>query len=104
MSINLFHFRLPPTSLSPEVRYEKILNLFGLEGYLVRTIPELEQALEKSLKVNTCNFASTFRQQQLKLYDLCLQVQDAPSIINVLIDPSSSRKSQKFNWLTESKL
>jgi len=31
-------------------------------------------------------------------------VKGAPSIINVMIDPSADRKPQNFAWLTESKL
>ncbi|KAK6628558.1 hypothetical protein RUM43_002373 [Polyplax serrata] len=72
---------IPPTSLGAEVQYEKIMHLFGHEGHLVKTIPELQNSLKIALKVT-----------------------DRPSVINVLINPIAGRKSQAFNWLTESKL
>jgi 2-hydroxyacyl-CoA lyase 1 len=31
-------------------------------------------------------------------------MKDAPTIINVMINPSADRKPQDFAWLTESKL
>ncbi|XP_026321187.1 2-hydroxyacyl-CoA lyase 1 isoform X2 [Hyposmocoma kahamanoa] len=71
----------PPTALSTEVRYEKMMEIFGETGHLCRTVEEIEAALKKALMVT-----------------------DKPSIINILIDPQSNRKPQKFNWLTESKL
>lgn len=71
----------PPTALSTEVRYEKMMEIFGETGHLCRTVAEIEMALKKALTVT-----------------------DKPSIINILIDPQSNRKPQKFNWLTESKL
>lgn len=71
----------PPTSLSPSVRYEKMMSLFGHDGYLCTTVPQIKQAIEK-----------------------CLQITTRPSMINILINPSADRKPQNFNWLTESKL
>ncbi|KOB65780.1 2-hydroxyphytanoyl-CoA lyase, partial [Operophtera brumata] len=71
----------PPTSLSCEVRYEKMMELFGESGHLCRTTDEIKAALQKAVAVT-----------------------DKPSIINILIDPQSNRKPQTFNWLTESKL
>ncbi|XP_026725691.1 2-hydroxyacyl-CoA lyase 1 isoform X2 [Trichoplusia ni] len=71
----------PPTALSGEVRYEKMMEMFGETGHLCRTVEEIETAVKKSIAVT-----------------------DKPSIINILIDPSSNRKPQAFNWLTESKL
>lgn len=55
--------------------------MFGQTGYFVKTIPELRQSLTDAL-----------------------QIPDRPSIINVIIGPTSDRKQQSFNWLTESKL
>ncbi|XP_034834568.1 2-hydroxyacyl-CoA lyase 1 [Maniola hyperantus] len=71
----------PPTALSTEVRYEKMMEMFGASGHLCRTVPEIEAALKDAVSVT-----------------------DRPSIINILIDPQASRKPQAFNWLTESKL
>ncbi|CAK1586914.1 unnamed protein product [Parnassius mnemosyne] len=71
----------PPTALSTEVRYEKMMEMFGETGHLCRTVEEIEAAIKKAVKVV-----------------------DKPSIINILINPQSNRKPQTFNWLTESKL
>lgn len=71
----------PPTALSCEVRYEKMMEIFGETGHLCRTVEEIEAAIKKAVAVT-----------------------DKPSIINILIDPQSNRKPQTFNWLTESKL
>ncbi|XP_045537161.1 2-hydroxyacyl-CoA lyase 1 isoform X2 [Papilio machaon] len=71
----------PPTALSPEVRYEKMMEMFGETGHLCRTVEEIESAIKKAVSVV-----------------------DKPSIINILINPQSNRKPQTFNWLTESKL
>ncbi|XP_030040420.2 2-hydroxyacyl-CoA lyase 1 isoform X1 [Manduca sexta] len=71
----------PPTALSGEVRYEKMMEMFGETGHLCRTVEDIKAALKKALEET-----------------------EKPSIINILIDPQSSRKPQTFNWLTESKL
>ncbi|CAG9130596.1 unnamed protein product [Plutella xylostella] len=71
----------PPTALSNEVRYEKMMEIFGETGHLCRTVDDIQAALKKALAVT-----------------------DRPSIINILINPQSNRKPQAFNWLTESKL
>lgn len=64
--------RLPPTSLSPEARYEKFALAFGGRGYFVETPSELLLALEKVLSTST----------------------NKPSIINVMIDTTAQRKGQ----------
>uniref|UniRef100_H2UST3 2-hydroxyacyl-CoA lyase n=1 Tax=Takifugu rubripes TaxID=31033 RepID=H2UST3_TAKRU len=61
----------PPVTLLPEARYDEVMAAFGGKGYLVRTVEELRSALELSL---------TDWQR--------------PSLLNVLIDPSSDRKQQ----------
>ncbi|KAF7708471.1 2-hydroxyacyl-CoA lyase 1 [Silurus meridionalis] len=71
----------PPVTLLPEARYEQVMCAFGGRGYLVRTVEELRTALQQSLR-DTTN----------------------PSLINVLIDPTSDRKQQDFPWLTRSNL
>uniref|UniRef100_H3DM59 2-hydroxyacyl-CoA lyase 1 n=1 Tax=Tetraodon nigroviridis TaxID=99883 RepID=H3DM59_TETNG len=63
----------PPVTLLPEARYDEVMAAFGGKGYLVRTVEELRRALELSL---------TDWQR--------------PSLLNVLIDPSSDRKQQGF--------
>ncbi|KAM4736042.1 2-hydroxyacyl-CoA lyase 1 isoform 2-T3 [Anableps anableps] len=71
----------PPVSLLPEARYDEVMTAFGGRGFLVRTAEELRDAL------------------QLSLDDW-----ERPSLLNVLIDPSSDRKQQEFPWLTRSNL
>lgn len=58
-------------SLLPDARYDEVMKAFGGRGLLVRTVEELRSAL------------------QLSLSDW-----GRPSLINVLIDPSSDRKQQ----------
>lgn len=71
----------PPTSLSTNVHYEKMMEMFNNKGHFCVNIPQLQRALQEAL-----------------------QVTDMPSIINVMISPSADRKPQTFAWLTESKL
>jgi len=71
----------PPTALTVETKYEQMMQMFGHNGYLVRDIPQLQKAVTEALTLI-----------------------NRPTIINVLISPSSDRKQQKFSWLTESKL
>jgi len=72
---------LPPTSLSDEVHYEKMVEMFGGKGSFCRTISQLQIALRDALAVK-----------------------DQPTVINVMINPTADRKPQSFNWLTASKL
>ena len=58
-------------TLLPEARYDEVMTAFGGRGFLVRTVEELRSAL------------------QLSLSDW-----ERPSLLNVLIDPSSDRKQQ----------
>lgn len=67
-------FRAPPVTLLPEARYDQVMTAFGGRGFLVRTPEELRSAL------------------QLSLSDW-----EKPSLLNVLIDPSSDRKQQVIN-------
>lgn len=71
----------PPTALTFETRYENMMQMFGQSGYLVRDIPQLQSALSDALSLT-----------------------NRPTIINVLISPSSDRKAQEHSWLTVSKL
>ncbi|XP_056299669.1 2-hydroxyacyl-CoA lyase 1 isoform X1 [Pseudoliparis swirei] len=61
----------PPVTLLPEARYDEVMTAFGGRGFLVRTVEELRSAL------------------QLSLSDW-----ERPSLLNVLIEPSSDRKPQ----------
>ncbi|KAL1464677.1 hypothetical protein WDU94_004302 [Cyamophila willieti] len=71
----------PPTSLGTSLRYEKMMSVFGHDGHLCTTVPQIKQAIQTSLQITT-----------------------RPSLINILINPSADRKPQNFSWLTESKL
>ncbi|CAF4132151.1 unnamed protein product [Rotaria magnacalcarata] len=63
---------LPPTSLM-QANYERIAEAFGCQGYLARSIEEVKKSVQSALAEKT-----------------------HPSIINVLIDPSSGRVQQNF--------
>ncbi|XP_077867245.1 2-hydroxyacyl-CoA lyase 1 [Saccoglossus kowalevskii] len=71
---------LPPTSLLPSARYEKVIEAFGGKGYYVVTPDALENALDSCLNKHP----------------------NRPSLINVKINPTSMRKQQDFFWLTRS--
>lgn len=71
----------PPQSLTAETHYEKMMELFGKKGYFCTTVQDIQKALKSALQVN-----------------------DSPSIINIMINPQADRKEQKFSWLTESKI
>ncbi|XP_050469402.1 2-hydroxyacyl-CoA lyase 1 isoform X1 [Bombus huntii] len=72
---------IPPNSLTSETHYEKMLEMFGHKGHFCTTVQDIQRALR-----------------------ICLQVNDSPSMINIMINPQAERKQQKFDWLTESKL
>lgn len=42
-------FSIPPTTLLPSARYEKITEMFGGKGFYVKTIEELKAALKESI-------------------------------------------------------
>ncbi|KFB47839.1 hypothetical protein ZHAS_00015885 [Anopheles sinensis] len=71
----------PASALTFETRYERMMSMFDMKGYFVRTIPELQSAVKDALVAT-----------------------DKPTIINVAISPQADRKPQDFKWLTESKL
>ncbi|KAK6732867.1 hypothetical protein RB195_016939 [Necator americanus] len=71
----------PVLSLSPECRYDELCRALGGDGYFVKNVPEIEQALSKA-------FHKT----------------DGPSLINVIISTDSERKAQAHPWLTRSKM
>ncbi|KAF3422373.1 hypothetical protein E2986_09064 [Frieseomelitta varia] len=71
----------PPHCLTSETHYEKMLEMFGRKGYFCTTVQDIQHALRA-----------------------CLQINDSPSLINIMINPHADRKEQKFTWLTESKL
>jgi len=70
----------PPTALLPVVRYDKMMNLVGKEGYHVSTQAQIKKAMEKALGAGE------------------------PTIINVMINTMAGRKAQQHEWLTRAKL
>ncbi|MFT7805397.1 2-hydroxyacyl-CoA lyase 1 isoform X2 [Arapaima gigas] len=71
----------PPVTLLPDAHYDQVMAAFGGQSFLVRTPQELRKALQSSL-----------------------DDWERPSLLNVLIDPTSDRKQQEFPWLTRSNL
>nr|CDJ96322.1 Thiamine pyrophosphate enzyme domain containing protein [Haemonchus contortus] len=71
----------PVLSLSAECRYDELCKALGGDGYFVRSVPEIEQALAKAFRKT-----------------------DGPSVINVIISTDSERKAQQHPWLTRSKV
>ncbi|KAJ8681679.1 hypothetical protein QAD02_017471 [Eretmocerus hayati] len=71
----------PPNTLTPDSHYEKMMSIFKREGHFCCSVKQVRAALEQSFKIK-----------------------DAPSLINILINPQADRKEQAFSWLTESKL
>ncbi|XP_071812364.1 2-hydroxyacyl-CoA lyase 1-like [Apostichopus japonicus] len=69
---------LPPNALSPDAKYEKVMEAFGGHGYYVETPSQLEQVLEKSLTIHA----------------------NEPVLINVAVSSVAGRKQQEFDWLT----
>lgn len=67
---------LPPTTLLPGANYHMVMQAFGGEGYLVTSPDELRNVLIQAID------------------------NSKPCLINVVIDPYSSRKVQKHSWLT----
>ncbi|XP_052246724.1 2-hydroxyacyl-CoA lyase 1-like [Dreissena polymorpha] len=66
----------PPTVLSPNARYDKVLAAFGGNGYYCQTPGEIQKALTESL-ANT----------------------KQPSMLNIMINTMADRRAQAFSWL-----
>jgi 2-hydroxyacyl-CoA lyase 1 len=67
---------LPPTILSHDAHYERIADAFGCPGYYVEKLSDLRPSLEKAFSAG------------------------GPSIINVRIAASATRKRQEHAWMT----
>ncbi|XP_014987706.3 2-hydroxyacyl-CoA lyase 1 isoform X3 [Macaca mulatta] len=72
---------VPPMCLLPNSHYEQVMTAFGGKGYFVKTPEELQKSLRQSL-------ADTAK----------------PSLINIMIEPQATRKTQDFHWLTRSNM
>ena len=71
---------IPPISLIYGARYDKMAGAFGAEGYNVESVSELDSVMKLVFgKSRQC-----------------------PVIVNVVVDPSSSRKPQVRNTYTVS--
>jgi 2-hydroxyacyl-CoA lyase 1 len=66
---------LPPNALTPNIRYEKVMEGMGGKAYYAQTADEIRACLKEALTI------------------------DGPSLIHVPIDAQSKRKPQKFGWL-----
>ncbi|XP_050997600.1 2-hydroxyacyl-CoA lyase 1 [Acomys russatus] len=72
---------IPPMCLLPNSHYEQVMTAFGGKGYFVQTPEELQNSLRQAL-----------------------QDTSKPCLINVMIEPQSTRKAQDFHWLTRSNM
>jgi len=72
---------VPPMALKPNTRYEKLIEAFGGKGYFATNKSELKQSMEAAVNDRSCT-----------------------SIVNVMINPQATRKTQEFFWLTKSNL
>lgn len=68
---------VPPNAYTPNARYDQVIEAFGGRGFFVNTPAELESALGAAARET-----------------------DRPTLINVMINPTATRKPQKFDWLT----
>ena len=76
-----FHHSIPPTSLLPDSRYNKMAECFGAKGYHVTTPEELRLVL---------NEVMITKEDEKNGRGL-------PVIINIAINPSSERRVQVSN-------
>lgn len=82
-----------------------MIEMFGHKGHFCTTVQDIQRAIKSSLQVDINRTLRAVIITAIGSNKKCfLQVKDAPSIINIMINPQASRKEQKFSWLTESKL
>lgn len=72
---------VPPMCLLPDSHYEQVMTAFGGKGYFVQTPEELQNSLRQALEDTS-----------------------KPCLINIMIEPQSTRKAQDFHWLTRSNM
>lgn len=72
---------VPPMCLLPNSHYEQVMTAFGGKGYFVQTPEELQNSLRQALEDTS-----------------------KPCLINIMIEPQSTRKAQDFHWLTRSNM
>ncbi|XP_041367654.1 2-hydroxyacyl-CoA lyase 1-like [Gigantopelta aegis] len=81
MKENDLSLTAPPTSLVPNTRYEKLIDVFGGRGYFAQTVEEIRSSLQSALRDTKQS-----------------------SIINITINPHAQRKPQEFYWFSKSKM
>lgn len=69
---------IPPMCLLPNSRYEQVMTAFGGKGYFVQTPEELQDSLRQALKDTS-----------------------KPCLINIMIEPQSTRKAQEISLVLE---
>ncbi|XP_033100773.1 2-hydroxyacyl-CoA lyase 1-like [Anneissia japonica] len=75
--------KLLPFVLTPNARYDQMMEAFGGKGFFVRTPAALEDVLARCFHGDMKN---------------------EPVLINAMIDPFADKKPQDFQWLDRSKL
>jgi len=53
--------RTPPTSLSTNVHYEKMMEMFNKKGHFCVNIPQLQRAIQEALQVNPPTLSSKLK-------------------------------------------
>ncbi|MHB8576092.1 MAG: thiamine pyrophosphate-binding protein [Dehalococcoidia bacterium] len=67
---------VPPTALTPDAHYERVIEAFGGDGYYARTPAEVRAAMRQAVD------------------------RRRPALINIVIDSQAVRRAQQFDWLT----
>ena len=67
---------VPPTALTPDAHYERVIEAFGGDGYYAATPDEVRTAVRQAI------------------------ANRRPALINIVIDPQAVRRLQQFDWLT----
>uniref|UniRef100_A0A915IDE3 2-hydroxyacyl-CoA lyase n=1 Tax=Romanomermis culicivorax TaxID=13658 RepID=A0A915IDE3_ROMCU len=73
---------LPPTCLSADIQYQKVMEAFGGKGFLCNSQKEIETSFKECM----CHVSK----------------ESKPALINILINPGAQRREQKFDWLSRS--
>jgi 2-hydroxyacyl-CoA lyase 1 len=67
---------VPPTALTPDAHYERVIEAFGGDGYYARSPAEVRDAMRHAVD------------------------RHRPALINIVIDSQAVRRAQQFDWLT----
>ncbi len=66
--------QMPPSMLSWDAHYEKVIEAFGGKGFFVDSPQQLAGVMKQAMNV------------------------DGPALVNVVIDPRAGRKAQEYRW------